>query len=272
MRYLRIAVIFIFIVSVAVNIGATIADNRNHDSTIPELTSSIESLELSVNSTDEDLLQGLTATDEKDGDLTDKIMIAGRSRMLENNTCKIKYVVFDSNNNSATLTRVVRYTDYEPPRFSLTDPLLYTTGADINYLDRIQAADGIDGDISDKIKVKSGSVNSYQAGTYPVVLEVSNSYGDRVQVELNVVVADDLEERPSIELSEYLVYLRVGDSFSANRYLRSVRDADGSAISAGSVSISGSVDTGTPGYYHLAYSVMSGGKKGQTYLTVVVTE
>ena len=272
MRYLRIAAIFIFIVSVVVNIGATIADNQKRDSTMPELTSSIEMLELSVKSPQEDLFQGLTAQDAKDGDLTDRIMIASTSHMLENNTCKVKYVVFDSSHNSATLTRTVRYTDYEPPRFSLTEPLLYTTGANINYLDRVQVTDAIDGDISDKIKTKSGSFSNYQAGTYPILLEVSNSHGDRVQAELNIVVVDDLAEQPEIELSEYLVYLHTGDSFRASSYVRAAREADGSPIGTSSVTASGSVDTETPGCYQVAYSVTSGGQKGQTYLTVIVTE
>lgn len=270
MRYLRIAAILIFAVSAVLNIGAALVDSRNHDSTVPEITSSIETLEISVQSPPEELLSGLTAYDGKDGDLTDKIMVAGVSRFLENSTCRVKYVVFDSNRNSASFTRDVRYTDYESPKFALSEPLVYARGENISFLERVSVTDDLDGDITDKIRVTSGSISNYEVGAYPVELEVSNSYGDRVSIELNVVVEDG-SMRPKVELSDYIVYVKAGSAFDPDDYITRVRDAEGYSLGTGSVQISGSVDTGTPGCYQLVYSATSDGQTGRAYLTVVVT-
>lgn len=273
MRILRIAAVLFFIASLAVSIGVSVIDASRTDSTVPVIENTIDVLEISVESGEEELFRGLTAYDEKDGDLTEKIMIARTSRLAEDNSCQIKYVVFDSNNNSAVLTRTVRYTDYESPRFSLSQPLVYSIGENIRFLDRVTASDVLVGDISGKIKVTSSSVSNYQAGTYPVEMEVSNDYGDTVSLQLNVIVTENADSGPEIQLSEYLVYLQTGESFSPRSYIRSVLDTDGSTLSVSSVSISGSVDTETAGCYQLTYTAESGdGETGRTYLTVVVTD
>lgn len=273
MRILRIVSILFFIASLAFSIGASIIDASRSDSTVPVIESSMDVLEISVESGEEALFSGLTAYDEKDGDLTDKIMIARTSRLDESDSCQIKYVVFDSSNNSAVLTRTVRYTDYESPKFALSEPLAYSIGENIRFLDRVTATDALDGDITSKIKVTSSSISNYQAGTYPVELEVSNGYGDKAVLQLNVVVTENAESGPEISLSEYLVYIKTGETFSPRSYIRGVYDTDGSVMSTSRVSISGNVDTETAGCYQLTYSADSAdGETGRTYLTVVVTE
>lgn len=273
MRILRIAAILFFVASLVVSIGASVINASRTDSTVPVIENTIDVLEISVESGKEALFSGLTAYDEKDGDLTENILIARTSRMDEVHACQVKYVVFDSNNNSAVLTRTVRYTDYESPKFALSAPLVYRVGENIRFLDRVTATDSLSGDISSKIKVTSSNVSNYQTGTYPVKVEVSNNYGDTVTLQLNVIVSEDANSGPDITLSEYLVYVKRGETFNPRSYIRSVYDTDGSVLSTARVSISGSVDTETEGCYQLTYSADSGdGETGRTYLTVVVTE
>ena len=49
-------------------------------------------------------------------------------------------------------------------------------------------------------------------------------------------------------------------------------DSEEDEVSATRVSISGNVDTDTPGTYVLTYSISDGGSVGYNYLTVVVEE
>ena len=148
----------------------------------PTLTCSEEHLQISVNEPPEAIFRGLQASDATDGDLTGQIMVASMSHFLEENTVRVKYVVFDSHNNSATLSRLVHYTDYKAPSFSLEKSPVYTIGSSFDLMDYISVEDCIDGDVSDRIRVISNMVNNYSVGNYPVVLEVSNSCGDTAQI------------------------------------------------------------------------------------------
>ena len=59
----------------------------------------------------------VSAYDNQDGDLTSGIVIGGISKLISDNTAKITYMVFDSDNNMARMTRLVKYTDYKKPYF-----------------------------------------------------------------------------------------------------------------------------------------------------------
>ena len=116
MRYIRILVIILFIASLGIYGAARIKEQATEDPTRPGITSDREELEVSTSYEESDLLEGLTAEDEKDGDLTDQIMAGNFSQFIEPGVCNLTYVVFDSSNQAATLTRRVRFTDYEAPK------------------------------------------------------------------------------------------------------------------------------------------------------------
>ena len=81
------------------------------DVTPPVITCSSDSIDASVTAGDEALLQGVMASDDRDGDLTDQILIKGVSPSLTDSSAQVTYIVFDSANNMASVTRTVRYTD-----------------------------------------------------------------------------------------------------------------------------------------------------------------
>lgn len=280
MRGLKITVIVGFVLSTILYAGVFVMNMRNHDSTIPIIINSTGLLELSVKDSDEKLLEGLAAVDKKDGDLTDQIMVAGISHLKKDGTCNVKYVVFDSDHNSDELTRKVQFTDYKEPVFSLKKPLVYRQGENIDILERIRAKDSLDGDISDKIKIKSSDISNYQTGIYPVVLEVKNSFGVKSSIELQVVVQDNYNYNveKKIQLSKYIVYINQGKKFDPYDYIKSVKDGD-SEVSDPDINIYGEVDTDTPGCYYLSYTLvtensygMESETDGLAYLTVVVQE
>lgn len=272
MRYLRTAAVVIFIACLAVNIWATVRYNSKNNTEGPTIQSQSDTLNLSVKDGSEALLQGLTASDPQDGDLTKKILVASSSYFLEPGVFDVDYVVFDSHRNSAVYTRRVSYSDYTAPRFAVSQPLVFVRGENIRYLNYITATDCLDGDLTEQIKVKASNVSNYTAGTYPVLLEVTNSHGDRKEVELNIVVLERRAQGPKLVLKEYLSYVTVGDSFDPYALIQSVTDSDGESVNRGQVSVLGSVDTEKPGSYQLIFAYDDGKAEGRTYMTVVVTE
>ena len=93
MRYLRIITVIILAFSL---VFAGWANNRyysNLNMDCPEITNSVETLNISVQDPPEAIFQGLQARDAKDGDLTSQIMVASVSHFLEPGTVNVKYVV-----------------------------------------------------------------------------------------------------------------------------------------------------------------------------------
>ena len=271
MRYLRIFTIVIFALSILFAFGVNKYYYSNVNMDFPEISNSLETLQLSVQDPPEAILQGLSARDATDGDLTDQIMVASMSHFLEPGMLNVKYVVFDAHNNSATLTRRVHYTDYQPPVFTLEKAPVYTVGNSFDLLNYIHVEDCIDGDISDRVRVISNMVNNYSAGNYPVMLEVSNSCGDTAQLTLWVSYQSQ-SSTAVVTLHRYIVYAQQGDSFDPMQWFANVTDRNAVALDAGNIEIQGNLDMNTPGFYQLIYSYDDGKLTGQAPLTVVVTE
>ena len=74
MKLLRAVVVVLFLLGIEVYGAAWIGDRLNRDQTIPEITSDREMLEVPSAYTEDMLLEGLSAYDGLDGDLTDQIV------------------------------------------------------------------------------------------------------------------------------------------------------------------------------------------------------
>ena len=265
MKRLRIITLVCFLLSAAALGASTAYQVWSEDKTIPVIDCPETPLVLSVkDSGEEALLQDVTAYDEKDGDLTDKLLLEGIDRSAEGDIT-VTYVVADSDHHVVSRSRTLQYTDYAPPRFALSKDLRYSMGSSIRIKDRLTAADVVDGDLSDRIKVNSNDLSPYYEGTYPVTFEVTNSLGDTSSITMDVVVRNYAAGEPRISLTEYLVYREAGTPFDPRAYLDSV---SGGAV--GDVSIQlpeGGLSTGVS---RVTYScVGQNGTVGSTVLYVV---
>lgn len=272
MKYIKFVIVIIFILSLTIYIRTNSLEEKNTDTTIPQIICDEGILELSVNDPEERLFEGLSAWDEKDGNLTEHIMIAEKSDFVEKGMFNVKYVVFDSDYHSAEISRTVYYTDYEYPIFSLAEPLVFLQGSKMNLLSYIQANDMLDGNITRSVRIINDTIDSSHTGSFPLELEVTNSYGGTASLELNVIIISSTPYGPKINLSDYLVYVKRGESFNPMQYISSVLDVSGQSIDPLTVTVSGNVDINTTGFYHLTYLVVDSGREGRTYLTVAVTE
>ena len=178
-----------------------------------------EIIEVSVHATEAELLAGVTARDDRDGDLTDRIIVGGVSKLVGTDLAKVTCLVFDSDDNMATLTRQVRYTDYRRPMFQLTEPLEFASTRDAKLLSRIRVTDSVDGDISGKARVSTLWATGHDQ-VYSATVTVTNSMGDIADVEVPVII----RATPSaIRLRQQIVYVTAGDRFDPMGYVSSSR-------------------------------------------------
>lgn len=268
MKKLNIIMAVLFILTVGVYVGTEIYRREHTDDTLPVIACPETTLVLQVGENDPDkLLEGVTAWDEKDGDLTEQVMVEGVEKAIrENNETTITYAVADSDGHVTKAQRTVRYTDYTPPRFALSQELRYEVGEPVVILDRVTATDVIDGDLSGQIKTTSLGLNASVEGRYPITFEVTNSMGDTSTWTAEIRIANRQAGEPAILLSTYLVYLERGESFQPLDYLEQVVGGDPETVS-----VSAAVDSNTPGTYQVSYTCTGNtGVVGTAVLFVVV--
>lgn len=270
MRFVRIGAVVLFVASLASYFVSQYIYNKNHDLIPPVIRCEQELITLPCDATEEDYLMGLSASDNHDGDITSQIMISSKSHFLDDGSFKVKYVVFDSNNNSASVTRRVMLSDYRSPEFVLTKPLCYSIGESARFISDVKASDCIDGDITDKIRIVYSNVSNYREGVYPVRIEVTNSLGDKQNAELSVCIFDS-DSFCAVELSDYIAYIDAGSDFDPLELVVDCEDKNGKDIDYSHIMINGLVDTQSPGFYQLCYTI-DDIPQAKTYLTVIVRE
>lgn len=291
MRKLRILFI-VLLAGVTAMYGAyRIKGMTGKDASYPEITCDSESISVSIQATQEELKAGVTAQDEKDGDVTDSIIIENLSNFLEKGKRNITYAAFDSDNHITKATRELVYTDYTSPHFALSEPLSFPLGTSIDVLDYVTATDCLDGDLSGRIKINyDTSANMSVAGAYQMELQVTNSAGDSAYLPVEVeLYQNDAEyaKKPKVVLSQYLVYTKVNQSIDPNAYLEEIKIAgasrpfiengaspeDEQALSKTQVTSVSHVDYAVPGTYTVDYSFTTeDGRTGTQKLIVVVEE
>ena len=273
MRFVRAGVMIIFILSLVIFGISRVALLQDRDPNEPEIVSDREVLEIPCEYTQEQLMEGLTATDQEDGDLTSRIVAGSFSRFIEPGLYNLTYVVFDSANQPASLTRQVRFTDYHSPRFTLTESLVFTEGEGSynELMARLGAQDQLDGDLTDWITQTDTDVNYQRAGSYTTTLEMSNSLGDTVTQDLPIHVVAAEGHSLEIILNTGIVYIDQGGGIDAGSYIEELLDNQGNSMDTSLISSESNVAPQTPGCYEIHYQAEDGqGNSGETWLTVIV--
>lgn len=269
MKALRIVTVFLFLLSLVLYLGVSFRYNVMLDRVSPKIQCESEVLDVSVNAADSELLSGVTAKDNRDGDLTDKIIIQGVSRLLTADTARITYVVMDSSDNIASCTRTLHYTDYVRPQLMLTEIPVYRTYPEDDSLaelyDALAAQDVRDGDLSDQIQISAQYANDNIEGEIHVTVQVTNSMGDTEVIPLTIVIDNEGAQEPLVTLKEYITYVSAGSTFDPNSCVRTLNGSTYSGSEPG-LRIDSNVDTAVPGAYQVCYQYQS----FTVYQTVVV--
>ena len=115
--------------------------------------------------------EGFTATDNYDGDLTDKVE---RQELYG----LVVYKVTDSSGNTATAEREVPLFDKTPPTILLEGEKFYRHQIGRAFVEPgFLALDNLDGDLTEQVIIK-GDVDCFATGVYPITYTVSDEHGN----------------------------------------------------------------------------------------------
>ena len=130
---------------------------------------------------------GYTASDDCDGDITDRVIVSEKPA-ADGNGKIVSYEVRDSYDNMASAERRIVEKDVVAPVITLKGDAQMKISAGTAYKEAgATAKDDIDGDLTEKIAI-SGTVNIYHSGDYNITYKVSDAEGNEATVVRKVTV------------------------------------------------------------------------------------
>jgi hypothetical protein len=253
--------------------------DQAYDRVPPTITMDSDELTVSVSDSEEQLLQGVTATDARDGDVTSSLVVESVRGVVANQEFTVTYAAFDRAGNVAKAQRTVHYSDYVSPKFNLTGPLLFRSGTSLDIFSVLEAEDVFDGDLTERIKatLTGGGQQISDPGDYTVEFRVTNSLGDTAYLEAPIRVVAPENSNADVALTDYLVYCSKGDKFQPKDYLKSMK-AGGETVDLAQrdsdikIDVDSNVDTSATGTYWVDYTVTYETYTGISRLIVVVED
>ena len=168
-----------------------------------------------------DVLKDVTANDNEDGDLTNKItVIENTVNTKVAGTYKVTYKVVDSSKGETSKTIRVTVIENNAPVINAENRTLYV-GDTFNELDNVTANDKEDGDLTHKIIVQENTININEQGTYKVIYQVTDSRKKTTTKEIKVIVKEKIEvedpvDNENIDLDELLEHKLDGEFYLEN--------------------------------------------------------
>lgn len=268
MKKLRMIVTVLFVISICLFIGIYVMESLKDD-TIPVIKIEDEIIDVSLKMEELELLAGVTAYDEKDGDITSKIIIESISNFTEDKTSVVCYAVCDEDNHVASAKRKIHFKDYTKPYFKVEKSMVFDLGENMDIASMISAYDCIDGDISDRVIITATDYETNTTGMFKISVRATNSMGDTIYMNLPVYVEEKIYAAPEIVLKEYFVYTKVGEKFNlTDNIVEAIDDNDNKLQN---VEINTNYDPDTPGEYQVHYYATDRqNRKGHSILTIVV--
>lgn len=202
------------------------------------------------------LLEGVTATDVEDGNLTSKIVVESSNIQINvPGVYKVTYKVEDDSFYAVTKTinvtvsgsdsAVIKAADKEVSQYVTFDPLQYVTANDFTGEDLTSA-----------ITVYANNVDTTKLGTYQVTYRVINSIGKITDKTINVYVMEN--KKPVINATDKTV--TVNTIFNPLSQVSASDFEDGNITSQ--IQVTNNVNMAKAGVYSVIYSVTD--KAGQT--------
>ena len=224
------------------NVVVYIGEDRNG----PEISVPQEEIAYVAGTDTSALLNGVTAQDDRDGDVTNTVTIESIIPNAEQTGASVVYVAKDSKNNVTKETRTI----------------VYSTDA------AQAAAAAADQAAQDQAAVDPSAAQGDAAGE-------SAQTGDDGAAQNEAAIAALPAESPRFYLTQYSVEVERGADFNELSYVQDISDDKDSRDELyQGIQISGEVDTNTPGEYTLEYHVVDsdGNNSNAAQLKVTVKE
>ena len=186
------------------------------------------------------LLEGVTATDDKDGDVTDSLVIENIFPNDERTSASVVYAAKDNHNNVSKVTRRVNY------KAAAKDETAPETD---------------NGDAADE--PTPAAEESQQ----------NDAAGAKNEADAQKEIEELSAESPRLYLNTYEVTVEAGNEMDKISYIKEmIDDVDSQETLINEIEIDGDVDTAVPGDYTLTYHVTDsdGNRSNAAVLTVHV--
>ena len=202
----------------------------------------------------------VTAEDEEDGDITDKIeILENEVDTTKPGNYEVTYKVTDGGGASYVKTITVTVNPkMEPlnaaPIINAEDKTL-TVGDTFDPKADVTAEDVEDGDLTDKIEVLKNEVDTTKSGKYEVTYKVTDNQGASRTKTITVTVnpkIEPLNEAPTIDVTD--MEITVGDKFDPKEGVTAKDKEDGNLTDKIEI-LKNTVDPSKPGVYEVTYKV-----------------
>ena len=197
-------------------------------------------------------LEGVTASDAENGDLTSKITFESEVKSYIEGSYKVTYTVSDNSNFHVSKTITVNVVSDDLPEITASDREIKQF-SEFNYMDGVSAKAHDGTDLTDDVTYEE-TVNTDVADTYEVTYKVKDSEGKETSKTIKVTVIPN--EKPIINASDKEIYLN-----SDFDYLEGVTASDPEDGEIKDIEYSGEVKTDVVGDYPITYTVKD--KNGQ---------
>ena len=184
---------FLFLLVLSFTLGACggSSSGRDGDTTPPVITLTGDNPQV-IEAGSAYVEMGATATDNRDGDLTDAIVIDARQvdSSVPGNYV-VHYDVSDNAGNDSRLSRTVIVQDTTPPVITLTGDNPQVIEAGGAYVEMgATATDNRDGDLTNAIVIDTSQMDTSVPGSYVVHYDVSDNTGNDSRLSRTVFVQD----------------------------------------------------------------------------------
>ena len=207
-------------------------------------------------------LEGVSASDAENGNLTGKITYESDVKPEKEGTYHVTYTVSDNSNFHVNKTITVKVISAELPIITAEDKEVKQF-EEFDYMDGVSAKAYDGTDLTDDITYEQ-TVNTDVADTYEVTYKVKDSKGKEVSKTINVTVIPN--EKPVINVSDKEIYLN--SDFDP---LEGVTASDAEDGPIEKIEYKGEVKTDEVGDYKVTYIVTDkNGQKTEKTITVKV--
>ncbi|SCI95797.1 Internalin-A precursor [uncultured Clostridium sp.] len=216
-------------------------------------------------------MEGVTATDKEDGNITNKIKIIEDTVNINKvGTYKVVYEVTDSQGAKVTKTITVNVKSNDKPVISGANNISIIEGTKFDPMKGVTATDTEDGNITKDIKI-TGKVDINKPGKYELTYTVTDKDGNTTTVKRIVIVNMkwvDINSVPKINARDKTI--KVGEKFNPMEGVTATDKEDGNITNKIKV-IEDTVNTNKVGTYKVVYEVTdSQGAKVTKTITVNV--
>lgn len=252
-------------------------DLKNRQDITPPIIKYEGNLEVSIEATEKQMLEGVSAVDDIDGDVSNTLMIENIGKINKDDNVTITYAAYDKSNNVGKMTRVIHYTDYHEPKFSLEKPLIFSSVKENELFEIVRAVDAMKNDLSSRVRIQyQDTLNNMSKveGAYPIVFTVTDRLGKTSSITLNmdIVSSKSNYDTSIINLKEYLIYVPTGSKLNLPSYILDITYQEKKQkINSNNLKIDTNLDTDVPGTYEAYYHYyFSNGVEGISKLVIIV--